>query len=40
MYDVFGDEWWYDFPKKPNPKYEYISKIVDIVKEALKNVGV
>ena len=28
MYEIFGDEWW--------PKYEYFSRILDVVREALK----
>ena len=33
------DEWWYDLPQKPNPDYEYLSRIVDAVKAALKEGG-
>lgn len=33
--DVYGDEWWYNIPKKPNPDYLYLFKILDAVKEAL-----
>jgi hypothetical protein len=32
----FGDEWWYSIPKKPNPDYEYLCRIITTVKEALK----
>ena len=36
MDNVFGDEWWYCYPTKPNPEYNYFCRILDIVKEALK----
>ena len=36
LYAVFGDEWWYRLPKKPNPDYEYLCNIIEAVKEALK----
>jgi hypothetical protein len=32
--EVFGDEWWEHLPKKANPDYEHIGKIVDTVKAA------
>jgi len=35
MYRIFGDEWWYDIPKQPNHKYEYLCSILTTVKEAL-----
>jgi hypothetical protein len=34
MYRIFGDEW-YEIPKQPNHKYEYLCRILDTVKEAL-----
>jgi len=38
MEEVFGEEWWvYGIPIKPNPEYEYLCRILDTVKEALKN---
>lgn len=33
--DIFGAEWWHDLPKKPNPRWEYLCRIVSTVKEAL-----
>jgi len=36
MYDIYGDEWWYDLPEKPNHQYVYLCRIVDTVKEALR----
>ena len=33
---VFGDEWWYCMPEKPNDDYEYLGRIVDAVREGLK----
>lgn len=35
MYRIFGDEWWYEVPKKPNHKYEYLCRIINTVKAAL-----
>ena len=32
----FGDEWYDCLPQKPNPKYEYLKKIVLTIQEALK----
>ena len=34
--EVLGDEWWYRTPKKPNPEYEHLARIVGFVKEAFK----
>jgi hypothetical protein len=34
----YGDEWWYSIPKKPNPDYEYLCRIITAVREALKEV--
>ena len=37
MQEVFGDEWWMvDAPSKPNPDYEYLCRILNAVKAALK----
>ena len=33
--EILGDEWWGDLPKKTNPDYEHLGKIVDTVKAAL-----
>jgi hypothetical protein len=35
MYSIFGDDWWNVLPKKVNPKYKYLCKILDVVREAL-----
>ena len=35
MFEVFGDEWWYCLPQRPNHKYEYLCRIINTVKEAL-----
>ncbi|MCB1949212.1 hypothetical protein, partial [Nitrosomonas sp.] len=36
MRAIFGDNWMYEeTPTKPNPKYEYLCRIVDAVKAAL-----
>lgn len=36
MQTIFGDEWWYVIPEKPNHEYEYLCRIINTVKEALK----
>ena len=36
MTDVFGEEWWYDIPTMTNPKYKYLCRIIDTVKDALR----
>lgn len=36
FYDVFGGEWYDDLPKKPNPDYEYLCRIIKTVQEALR----
>jgi hypothetical protein len=35
LFNVYGEEWWYKIPKRPNPDYVYLCKIITIVKEAL-----
>ena len=37
MWEIFGDEWYDCYPEKCNPQYEYFSRILDVVKWALKN---
>lgn len=39
LYALYGDEWWHCIPKKPNPDYEYLCRIITTVKEALKEVA-
>ena len=36
MQEIFGDEWWYCIPQKPNPRYEYLCRIIRAVQSALK----
>lgn len=36
MFDIFGDEWWYSVPKKANHQYEYLCRIINTIKEALR----
>lgn len=39
MVFLYGDEWWYgaeDAASVPNPEYDYLSRICDAVREALK----
>lgn len=33
---LIGDEWWDDIPKKPNSEYQYLCRIIDVVREGLK----
>ncbi|MFZ2269067.1 MAG: hypothetical protein WAV95_15940 [Azonexus sp.] len=35
LYEVFGDEYWYCTPKKPNHEYEYLCRIIKTVQAAL-----
>lgn len=35
FHDVYGDEWWYRLPHKPNSKYEYLVRIIQTIKAAL-----
>jgi hypothetical protein len=35
MNQIFGDEWWCEIPQKPNPKYEYLLRILRAVKAGL-----
>lgn len=35
MYRIYGDEWWYKLPQKANPEYEYLCRVVQVVREAL-----
>lgn len=36
MQKVFGDEWWYRLPEKPNPDYQYLCRIINAVQQALQ----
>ena len=36
MFDVFGDDWHFDLPEKPNHKYKYLCKIIDAVRDGIK----
>jgi hypothetical protein len=36
MYEIYGDEWWHCLPTVPHYQYVYLCKIIDTVKEALK----
>lgn len=36
MQKVFGDEWWYRLPEKPNPAYQYLFRVIKAVQEALR----
>ena len=36
MCEVFGEDWWYDIPTMENPQYKYLCRIIDAVKEALR----
>lgn len=37
MQKVFGDEWWYRLPTKPNPDYIYLCRIVRAVQQAFES---
>lgn len=34
--DIYGDDFHYELPSKPNHHYEYLSKIIDVVKLGIK----
>jgi hypothetical protein len=34
--ELFGDEWWYSMPDKPNPNYQYLCRIIETVQAGLK----
>lgn len=36
MQKVFGDEWWYQLPTKPNADYQYLCRIIKAVQQALQ----
>ncbi|HDS4929628.1 TPA: hypothetical protein QHZ12_004740 [Escherichia coli] len=37
LLNLFGDDPWYaDWPTVPNPKYQYLERIVNAVREGLK----
>lgn len=36
MQEVFGDEWWYQLPTKPNSDYQYLCRIITAVQQALQ----
>ena len=37
--DILGDDWFYDIPQKVNPKYLYVQRIVEVIKQALNDIG-
>jgi len=39
MESIIGEEWWYRIPKKPNPDYEYLTRIIKTVQAALREVN-
>lgn len=38
MLDLFGDDWRYNLPTKPSNEYQYLCRIINAVKEALKSI--
>lgn len=36
MERLIGEEWWYSIPKKMNPDYDYLCRIIRAVQEALR----
>lgn len=38
MEEVFGCDWYCDIPQMENPKYRYLNRIIDLTKEALREV--
>ncbi len=35
LYNVLGEDWWFDIPKKPNHEYQYLCRIIDAVRDGL-----
>lgn len=33
---IFGDDWWHSIPKRPNPDYEYICRIIKAVQSGMR----
>lgn len=36
LYSLLGDEWWDHIPKKSNHEYQYLCRIIDVVRDGLK----
>lgn len=36
LYEIFGDDWYCYLSQKPNPDYQYLCRIVNTIKEAIK----
>ena len=36
MAAVVGDEWWYDLPMVDNPDYTYLCRIIQAVRDGLR----
>lgn len=39
MQEVFGPEWWYAIPEKPNPDYQHLCRIIKAVQAGIKQAG-
>lgn len=39
MQEIFGDDWWYSIPDKPNPDYEYLCRIIKAVQAGIRAAG-
>jgi hypothetical protein len=37
LYKIFGSEWYDCLPQIPNPKYQYLKRIVETIQAAIKN---
>jgi hypothetical protein len=36
LYEIFGSDWYESLPQQSNPKYQYLCRIVNTIKEALR----
>lgn len=36
LFEILGDEFWCDLPMQPNPDYQYLCRIIQAVREGLK----
>ena len=34
--EIIGDNWWYSLPTKLNPEYEYLTRVINAVRDALR----
>lgn len=40
LYEVYGDDWHHCIPQTTNPRWEYLCRIIDAVRDALRTVDI